>query len=372
MYESNCAVLTGGPEVSDDISGFAGGDLPSESWSGGGWGLSGETPGAAGPAIAEPDRDRARQVLIHIGYHKCASTFLQRQVFPLLNVGYVPMAGHERDVLAELGSPHFDEEKFRKWVDRQLAEKCSEADRRWLILSHEQLSGHPTGRSTIDYRRIAGNLYGLYPQARFLIVIRNQFNYMRSVYSFRVAVHGDERRTFEEFVREEGEAGLFRKMEYDRLVSFYANLVGRENLLVLPLELMKVDMGRFILSVQAMLDGLNIPPIEGRTVNPSTQLQTVTNLWRMANILFVRAQKLTEPNERLRARARLAYFSLKRKTTPRLNQWLDGGPHLRLSEELVEQLEPRFAASNRRLQSCVPADLEALGYSLSAPVQSQR
>lgn len=181
--------------------------------------------------------------LIHVGYHKTASTFLQTNVFPKMPVNFVML---DEAQLKWIRSVHAaDLNKFRLWFDKEISEN-GEKTNKINILSHEALSGHPHGYEQETPFQISQNLAKMFPNAKILVIIRNQFNYIMSLYTYRVSIKGHEYRSFEKFMEEEGEKGLYKHLEYHALVENYQRLFGVENVLVLPVELLSRAPDQFI------------------------------------------------------------------------------------------------------------------------------
>ena len=104
-------------------------------------------------------------MLIHLGYHRTGSTFLQHVIFPKLEVQYVRL--NQRHVL-DLAKPgSFDSNAFRESVI--FADKATQYSHK--IISSEELSGDCYGASELDPFRVADRLKECYPNANILIVI---------------------------------------------------------------------------------------------------------------------------------------------------------------------------------------------------------
>src|SRR3990172_1915635 len=107
--------------------------------------------------------------VIHIGYHKSASTFLQQQVFPLLPVNYLFFAGENREYLNRIESDTtLNPEQIRSWVANEIARKYPTSKHEVTVLSHEELSGHPHGYKSISPFTTAKNLKRTFPDAKIL------------------------------------------------------------------------------------------------------------------------------------------------------------------------------------------------------------
>ena len=127
------------------------------------------------------------KVIIHIGYHKSASTFLQEEVFARLPVNYLFFEGLDRQVLHIVESEKEpDHEAVYSWINRELAKRYPDNNKEITVLSHEELSGHPHGYNKFSSFTTANNLRTLFPMARILIIVRNQFDYIASLYGFRI------------------------------------------------------------------------------------------------------------------------------------------------------------------------------------------
>lgn len=225
--------------------------------------------------------------LIHIGYHKSASTYLQKKFFPRLEANYVFLSGHKRAILDLVESEFgFDENKLTSWVKNEAQRHLREPLYDLTLISHEELSGHPHGHNSVNPFITASNFKCAFPTAKILVIIRNQFEYLRSIYAYRVVVKGRETRRFFQFLSDEGELGLFEKLEYDQLVNHYIELFGMENVLVLPLELLSNSVENFC---NLICDFIEVPRLHNYDkvlINESSKSLFVINIWRPINLLF--------------------------------------------------------------------------------------
>jgi len=113
--------------------------------------------------------------LVHIGYHKTGSTWLQRQIFRD-DMGFdVVLSQAQVDAL--IVAPH------RLNFDPNMAQSAASAarDGRVPVVSSENLSGHPFfgGRDSFCF---AERVQQIWPNARILIVTRAQTTVLPSVY----------------------------------------------------------------------------------------------------------------------------------------------------------------------------------------------
>lgn len=190
--------------------------------------------------------------LIHIGYHKTASTFLQRRLFSDGQTGFrlAGGPGEMSQAFVTLNGFDFDPEQAA-W---RFAAALSGASKDGLVpvLSAERLSGMPH-RGGYDSRAVADRLAASFPEARILVVIREQRDMLLSLYKTYVRMGGPA--TLEQYVLSSREvadrAALFRfdYLEYHRLVGHYQGLFGPDNVLVLPYELLVAAPRRFLVRV---------------------------------------------------------------------------------------------------------------------------
>ena len=177
--------------------------------------------------------------LLHIGYYKTGTTFLQTQIFPEPGFSLVAKTMALWSAFVEVDpftwSPSKAREPFETGI-RVAAERDLVP-----VLSAERLSGNPDSGG-YDSVHAAEYLAATFPEARVLIVIREQADMLVSTYKW--------------YVRNGG-AGTLRQygsppwgpprpphfdlshFEYHRLIGLYCNLFGSENVLILPYELLR-------------------------------------------------------------------------------------------------------------------------------------
>jgi hypothetical protein len=179
-------------------------------------------------------------LLIHIGYHKTATTWMQRQLFMPAH-GYRQICGH-REVFDHIVGPHglaFDPAPMQALIAERLA--AVEAGQT-AVISSEILSGHPFyGGWGSDIH--AARLHRIAPEARILISIRHQMQILPSVYMQYVLRGGTmPPAAFFAGTQEIEYAGFAPEhFEYDALVGHYQRLFGRQGVHVLTQESLRGD-----------------------------------------------------------------------------------------------------------------------------------
>ena len=210
--------------------------------------------------------------VVHIGYHKTATTWFQEEVYPkAISHRWIPRA-LARDSLLKPYGCSFDAGKTR-------ARLSDDADPRPPVICEENLSGyiHNGGLHGLMAPEAARRIKATFPDALVVIVIRGQPEMIAS--------------TYVQYVRGGGTFGVrrylfggrwslgalqhpykaprfdFGHFEYDRLVAYYDTLFGSENVLVLPYEELCRSPEAFLatLACQAELEFEGEPPSRKRS-----------------------------------------------------------------------------------------------------------
>lgn len=131
--------------------------------------------------------------LIHIGYHKTGTTFLQRRFFDDGKSGFALAVGPTRKTkvlnrnLININSFEFEPTVAR----RRLEPAIKAAQNRGLtpVLSYERLSGSPFAGGH-DSKELADRLAAALPEARIFAVIREQTSMLLSLYKLYIRQGG--------------------------------------------------------------------------------------------------------------------------------------------------------------------------------------
>ena len=228
--------------------------------------------------------------LIHIGYHKTASTWLQEHLFDNEASGFKRFISQReiRDKLILVNGLDFNAEEFKNYYKKLTDDKsdlCS-------VISNERLSGNPHSGG-YDSKEIADRLKSCFPDGKVLIVIREQKDMILSTYIQYVraggacALHD----YLEPSKRNQAIIPLFNYeyFNYSRLVSYYQKLFGKEKVLVLPFELFKNKPEEFAerISSFAAVKGLSELPFSKKTNKRISSLSSI--LLRQSNKLFAKS-----------------------------------------------------------------------------------
>lgn len=197
--------------------------------------------------------------LIHIGYPKTASSWLQADIFLNEATGFcVPWKNqhglcHQASDLFVLCDT-FDQNAATEFFQPGIA--IADQQNLTPVLSNEFLSGcffftPPNYRPSLP-KEIAARLKSTFPQAKVLIVIREQKSMLISAYR-QMLLMGNSL-TIEEFINtgkngkditKHPSIGNLDNLRFDELIADYQNLFGPENILVIPFEFLRKDQVEF-------------------------------------------------------------------------------------------------------------------------------
>jgi len=295
-------------------------------------------------------------MLLHVGYPKTATTWLQRDVFGGDPGFDVPWPTGDNRILTEVcWTPHtaFSAERVRD----AFFDDCGEAG--VPVLSHEVLVGDPM-RNYFWGEAAALRLKETFPNARVLITIREQAKLAYASWNEYVRRGG----TFslKSYLTRGGvvEPGIrpLMPIEYLRfsdLASLYVELFGEANVLVLPQEMMVQDQAAFLDTLYLFARVAEQQPGQGEPVYTSLPVP-VLELQRNINRFVpfdASSRKVRKPiNQMLRQAAR---------SCPK--GWADSAKRKGLSYT-GSVVHDQVRESNAQLARMVPWSLSDYGYAL--------
>ena len=313
------------------------------------------------------------ELLVHIGYHKTATSWLQRHLFENATLGLTRT--HSRYELKHpVVGPHdydFDSAECRAYF--QPAIERARASGLLPVVSHERLSGeiHIGAR---DSKGIADRLAATFPEAHVLIVIREQRTMLRSIYGQFIKGTGVWRLrdylTPPVVEKKHFKYALFRldHFRYDRPIAYYQRLFGRENVTVLPFELFRENPKQFVrrilddAAVPVTPNALNTLPF-AREVNPSLsaigiEIKRIFNRVAGQRTPFNTTPLLPlgDPDKRLQKLA----FRIDRTLPAAWRQ----AANRRMAAQIERTVGDFYAESNRRTAELTGLDLKNYGYQL--------
>ena len=195
--------------------------------------------------------------LVHIGHAKAGSTSVQ-SVFGNPDSGFAcgrdicfrtpdqVMNARITTYLVRTHDFEFDPEQLRSIAHEMLG---------WArpaglvpVVSAERLAGHWMSGG-YDSRVIADRIKAVWPDARILLIFREQKSMLNSIYRQYVKKGGG--RTFNQLLKPDGSGHgrgpgfSLHHIKYDQLVQYYQKIFGADKILALPLEMLRDDASSF-------------------------------------------------------------------------------------------------------------------------------
>jgi hypothetical protein len=309
-------------------------------------------------------------VLVHIGYHKSGSGWLRRLFFsnPVSGFGWVGKQGSNHPVrrLVRTRPFEFDAAAFREEFARLI--RAIEDDGLSPVVSFERFSGSPFSGG-YDSKEIANRLADVFPDARILVVVREQRSMIVSTYKQYVREGGAlDPRTF---VKPPTSKSIrvpwfdLRHLEYHHLLSYYHRLFGPDRVLSLTFEQFVADPAAFVGQIATFAgrplsdDAMRSLPFEQRS-NPSPSATAIA-LRRRLNKLGVRSELNPSPIFVSSAVKRLA-DGVQRSTLVPSRLAARGDAKLR--ETVAATIGTQYVESNHLTAELTGIDLAPLGWML--------
>jgi len=310
--------------------------------------------------------------LIHIGYHKTGTTWLQRHYFPRREAGFAYLRERLRGVEGGIGGKtpgryiidqpllHYDPPAVRQAIDAFFA--ADRAAGRVPAISLEQLSGHPANGGW-QAKEYAWRLAESFPDARIFVVVRQQTTMIRASYMQYLRAGGG--MSLKDFMTAPQDAHVPQPdlyyFRYDALLRHYLERFPREQVLCLPYELFRDRPSEFLARLDAFAGVAHDPalPIQQKAYAGEAMLQYP--LWRLINPLVKRDSvngRSPYAMTALERPLRYAFSGLFRLFPRRCHQRV-----VRRWEKEIEQATQGFyEESNRRLGELIGFDLGSLGW----------
>lgn len=303
--------------------------------------------------------------LIHVGLHKCGSTFLQNRIFADPKTGFrAPWGGMSNRAVTDFAVCEplaFDPERLKAIYAESDPGPGADGTGQVPVISHEALSSRPFNGQYYA-PDVAGRLHKVFPNARILIIFREQASILRSLHVQHVRTGGrQDLRTFLGTGKEpEGWQPMIALtfFEYDRMIRMYRDFFGADRVLALPLELLQRDPAAFSARLFGFVD-LPDPGIDpAERVNSAWQ-PPLTEFYRRTNGVISRNPLNTGDGFLYRFRER-AMWALSNRLPRKLGKAATDRDKAFLKSRLGEH----FAPSNARTAELTGLDLGALGYQL--------
>lgn len=299
---------------------------------------------------------------IHIGCHKCGSTFLQAEVWPKIK-GLKPLQYlhdypiyEEMEYLIRCGELYYEEDKIKKAIHDKIAQYED------VCLSSEAFSGTDSGilGQGHQIKYIAERLHTIFGATKILIVIRDQRKALPSLYldDVKYGYLTD----FKQWIHWRLNTCGLNYFKYAPMIECYMNLFGKGNVkVVLFEELFKIE------TIQRILDDFDLNSEGIKTIDFSKRFNEAYSapslaVARVVNILS--GSKLTYGS--IYGPAPVKMYNLWRyKCAPvvdRLSKKLNIPAPKCNFDGYDEILYEQFHESNMRVSEIIGKDLTKYGY----------
>lgn len=304
-------------------------------------------------------------ILLHIGYHKTASSLLQTTIFDRADYGFMRPPGEPRhQLVADFVRPgpfcYAPEDMRAKYLahletarDKQLT----------MVLSHERLSGYPPSGG-YDSRTLADRLHATFPEASVLIVIREQVSLIHSMYSQYITDGGY--MSLKHYLKAP-QPHLMRMpsfsfdfYEFHRLIDYYQKLFGRSRVLAVPYETLRDQPASFVERIAGFVGrpGSEAPAL--RSINKHRPM-LMQFCQRYINRFFSDNQLSRRPILPLSRLAR-GFRRLEPVFNLLVSERWDRHLRSRQLDVVKDVVGSRYGESNRRTSELVDVDLARYGY----------
>ena len=299
-----------------------------------------------------------KPTIIHIGYHKTGTTYLQKNVFennPKL-FNRVPQPTIRNTLI--LPSPlRYDSEPFETLCLSNSLEKR-------LVISNEYISSNIHNG---DYMSAitADRLKQVIPSAKIIIGIREQVSMITSAYSQYIKARGS--LSIRDYLYSPiSKLFNFNHLQYHSLIEYYMNLYGKENILILPYEVLKTNPRLYLKTVFEFIEEPDL--IETIDFDVQSKLNPSMSSFALQVKRFFNPfimQTFPGLGKTLYFKPLVLLFSL-------INRGLKLFPLKALDKKIeenirsiiLEEISDRYEYSNRQTQNYTSFDLNALGYRL--------
>lgn len=317
-----------------------------------------------------------KKVLIHIGLHKTGTTWLQNELFISENNVFEPLyesnTSNGHSTLAEnfifdnnlnlLSSFDYNAEIIKESFQSILKKKDNL--NKVFVMSHERLSGHPTS-SGFDSSVIANRIKKIFPDGKILVVLREQVSGILSNYFQYLSEGGTLDLKNYLNTKYDGRRPGFcsNYFKYHYLISFYQKEFGKENVLVLPYELLSSNKIMFIDNISDFVD----EEIILESINFNKKYNISKNYYVEYKFRFL--NNYIKSSSSLNNSSKLKIYRLKiiaKKTKQILNYLIPANYNVSLKRKLEKEIQKwsvgRFEESNKISNMLVDIDLEEFGY----------
>ncbi|MBD2394115.1 sulfotransferase domain-containing protein [Cyanobacterium aponinum UTEX 3222] len=302
-------------------------------------------------------------LLIHIGYHKTGTTLLQKKIFNRTDFGFISpwtrTQFYEEIILANPFT--YDPISVRNRFEQDFTRKTSE--NLIPVLSEERFSGNIVPKAVFNNYYIAERLYSLFPEAKILIIIRNQLDMILSIYKHRLRSNltVDIDLFLEQIPLSTTFEPIFHLdyLQYHLLINHYQSLFGKDKVLCLPYEMLCIDSKSFF-SQMSSFAGVNID--ENLTLPKVNEGYSYLTLYIKRYINFLEP-KMPMPRKDLSLINSLSWY-LNQLINKTFLKNIGNTMESKLKKKIADKIEGYYQESNQKTSQLIGMDLSVYQYQI--------
>ena len=287
-------------------------------------------------------------MIYHVGIHKTGTTAFQELLVPTLNHG---LRNPSYEDLTDIFVP-------KSPFDIEPGEKCRERFSGLLnqfgprgVVSCERLWGSPLAGNT-DIASISARIKSLDPDAKIIITIRDQTEFIESYYRQYIRMGGKSK--IKDFLFHEGnvEPGFdLAMLFFDRLYDFYCKHFGLSNVLLVSYQVIRGDMEKYLGIVTKFCYGEN--EITASKLKTPLAVRRNVSFSYLSTCLIRLGNKITMGNRLYAAREMMPWMARRIREICRVLDFCGLRLNKRkfLTEKMTRQLILKYQGSNNRLEA---------------------
>lgn len=309
-----------------------------------------------------------QQPLIHIGFPKAMSSWLQKFLFQP-EQGFINILDSLRTTISVIDpSPFtFDESISKTFIEETLSNTPNH-QQLVPVCSAEALAGNYYCGG-FNAKQNADRLKTLFPEAKILFIVREQRNLIRSLY--KTLVIWGMPHSIKRLLTPQNTSLVpqfnFDFLRFDLITAYYQELFGRDNVLVLPYEAFAEAPQAF---VENILDHTGCKKTAAfaqlpwkKKLNKNQPLLNI-HLQRLKNLLLSTPFNYAGPLASTEARTAASIKNSKKNPFPAFTKtWLEDD----FRQKVSKIFDGQFSASNRSLELLTGLQLHQYGYDVAAP-----
>lgn len=304
--------------------------------------------------------------LVHIGFPKALSSWMQKFLFQP-EQGFLNVLDSLRTTISVIDPTpfSFDESACLKYINENI-QKTQNSETLVPVCSAEALIGNPYCGG-YNAKQNADRIKQLFPDARILLIVREQRQLMRSLYKTMIVwgmPHSIARLLKP---KDSSLAPQFNLdfLRFDLATAYYQEIFGPENVLVMPYEAFIEDPKNFMLAIMNHANCLPTPAFQKlpwrKKINKNQPLFYLY-IQRLKNLLLSTPFNYAGPIPSTEARTRQRIINSKNNSLPSFTKnWFEDD----FRQFIDREFQGKFGESNAKLQRLTGLNLEVYGYEIA-------